>query len=218
MDERQKIIDERYQGDAKRFESDFADAVLVGRLDTVSWDNLLADATVLSDLKKAGHDLIEAHLGYLPGDSVIIPYEPYLRALIQSYWHNQMSEAEFIHQVEEHIKLIRNTDMQYNTCLTYDDDIYLNYNETFVPYGLDVKNRLTWFLGYEPKLEHSLIAEMWMRSVMARDMIQLPDTITEVDWKAITLIKYREILLEQGQVAADASPCYRQEVRKSSAV
>ena len=206
MDWRQQLIEEKYNGDVKSFEADFADDVLEGRLHTVSWENLLADATILSDLKQAGHDLIEAHLGYLPGDNMILAYEPYLRALIQCYWQNQLSEDDFIQQVAEHIKLIRNNDMQYNTCLTYDKVIYHNYEKTFIPYGHAVKSRLTRFLGYEPKLEHSLIAEMWMRDVMARDTFKLPAHISAVDYKAIALIKYRKVFLEQGQAAADASP------------
>jgi hypothetical protein len=50
---------------------------------------------------------------------------------------------------------------------------------------------------------------MWMRNVLARDTIQLYDTITPIDWKALTLVRYREVLLEQGQGAADASTLLR---------
>lgn len=203
---RQKLIEEKYDGDVVRFEADWADAVLEGRLHTVSWADLIVDATVLADLKETGRDLIETYLGYLPGDSTILPYEPYLRALIQHYRQNQISGSDFTEQVEDHMKLIRSEDMKYNICLTYDEAIYHNYQKTFVPYGHRVKARLIRFLGYEPTLEHSLIAEMWMRDVLANDSVTLPETITAIDRKAITLIKYREVLLEQGQAAADASP------------
>ncbi|MBD2704672.1 hypothetical protein IC229_28810 [Spirosoma sp. BT702] len=206
MNWRQKIIDENYQGNADRFEADFADAVLEGRKGAVRWDDLVTDAVILPDLKQKAQDLIDQYLGYLPGDSVIMPFEPYLRALLNMYWQHQLHEDDFIEQLEAHLKLIRNADMRHNTCLTYDEAIYQNYDKTFAPYGYAVKSRLTRFLGYEPKLEHSLIAEMWMRNVMAHDEIQLPETMTPVDWKAITLIKYREVLLERGQTAADASP------------
>ncbi|RYZ84991.1 MAG: hypothetical protein EOP04_16870 [Proteobacteria bacterium] len=205
---KQKIIDEHYSGDAVRFEAAFAEAVAEGNLHAVHWDDLIVDATTLPELKNTGRELIEINLGYLPGDPVILPYEPYLRALIQSYWQNALTEDDFLDQLENHIKLIRNADMKHNTCLTYDEAIYRNYHKTFVPYGYTVKTRLTEFLGYEPKLEHSLIAEMWMRDLIARDEVQLPASITAADYKAIALIKYREVLLEQGQAAADASPLY----------
>ncbi|MVM33432.1 hypothetical protein GO755_25570 [Spirosoma sp. HMF4905] len=49
-----------------------------------------------------------------------------------------------------------------------------------------------------------------MRNVIAKDVFKLPDFISEADYKSIALIKYREILLEHGQAAADASPLFAQ--------
>lgn len=172
----------------------------------MAWDDLLTAATTLPNFETAGRDLIESRLGYLPSDSTIIPFEPFLRALIQAHQQGQLSEESFYQQADEHIKLIRNQDMRHNTCLKYAPEIYQNYERSFTPYGYAVRSRLTWLLGYEPHLDHSLIAEMWMREVMARDTIQLPEAITPVDWKALTLIKYREVLLDQGKAAADMSP------------
>ena len=205
----QKIIDEYYNGDAVRFEAAFDEAVTEGNLHAVHWDDLIVDATTLPELKETGRELIEINLGYLPADHVIVPYEPYLRALIQSYWQNAIAQDNFLDQLEDHIKLIRNADMKYNNCLTYDDAICRNYDRTFIPYGYAVKDRLTRFLGYEPKLEHSLIAEMWMRDIMAKDTLQLSEQMTAIDVKAMTLIKYREVLLEQGQTVADRSPLFK---------
>ncbi len=205
---KQKLIDEKYNGDADRFEADFADAVLEGRLKAVRWDDLVVNATTLPELKEVARGLIEINLGYLPGDSVIIPFEPYLRALIQHYYQNTLSENDFLDQLEDHIKLIRNADMKHNLCQDYEEVIYKNYNRTFAPFGHAVKSRLASFLGYEPELKYSLIAEMWMRDLIAHDEVQLPDEITMADFKAIALIKYREVLLEQGKAAADQSPLF----------
>jgi hypothetical protein len=206
MNWRQRIIADDYNGDAKRFEADFAEAVEEGRLYTVQWDELALASTTLPNLENAGRDLIERQLGYLPHDNCILSQEPFIRALIQAHQSGQLANDAFEQQIQDHVKLIRNIDMRHNTCLAYDAVIYENYHKTFAPYGYAVRSRLSHFLGYEPQQEHSLIAEMWLRDVMARDMIQLPETITPIDWKAITLIKYREVLLEQGQTAADASP------------
>ena len=209
MDWRQKVIAERYNGNAARFEADFADDVEVGRMHAVNWNDLLVDATALIHLKGDARGLIEHYLGYLPADSTILRFEPYLRALIQIHHQNLLTEQHYRHQLEEHIKLIRKADLRYNTCQTYAEAVFRDYHETFVPYGQPVFNSLTKFLGYEPQLEHSLIAEIWLRDVIARDTIQLPDEITPIDWKVLTLIKYREVLLERGQAAADASPFLR---------
>lgn len=181
-------------------------AVAEGRLHALHWEDFLADATTLTHLKDTGRGLIELNLGYLPPDEVMMPFEPYLRALIQLHWQNTLSQDEILDQAEEHVKLIRNADMKHNTCQAYDEAIYQNYRNTFVPYGYAVKERLTNFLGYEPKIEHSLIAELWLRDIMADDTYRMPDEMTPDDVRALTLIKYREVLLAKGQEAADASP------------
>ena len=206
MNSHQKIIDEHYNGDSKRFDDAYAEAVVEGRRYMVQWNDLVTAATILSELEEEGRDLIERHLGYLPSDNVILPYESYIRGLLHSYKQGQMTTDNFHQQVDDHVRLIRNADMTHNLCLAYDADIYQNYHEMYSHYGYAAKSRLSGFLGYEPKLEHSLIAEMWMRDVMAKDTFKLPAYICAVDYKAITLIKYREILLEYGKVAADASP------------
>jgi len=205
MDWQQRVIADTYQGDAKSFAAAYAEAVEEGRKGSVQWDDLLRETVTLPNLKDDARLLIEAYLGYLPADSVIMPYEPFLRALSQSHAQGHLSDDQFMQEAEAHIKLIRKADLQHNTCLDYDAAIYENYRKHFVPYGQIVKDRLTQFLGYEPELQHSLIAELWLREVMADDRFMLPNTVTPADWKAVTLIKYREILLEGGLEAADAS-------------
>ncbi|RRA98610.1 hypothetical protein [Larkinella rosea] len=206
-----KVTDEKHTGDVARFETDFAIDVQLGRLHAISWNDLLLDATTLTHLKKEAHRLIEHYLGYLPSDTAILPFEPYLRALIQSYRQSQLTQYDYCHQLEEHIKLIRNKDMEstYNTYVTDDKTIYKNYEETFIPFGQVAKSRLMGFLGYEPKLEHSVVAEMWLRHMIANDTIDLPDAMTSIDQKAAAMIKYREILLESGRAIADSSPLFR---------
>ncbi|UFH54790.1 hypothetical protein [Spirosoma sp. KNUC1025] len=205
MNWRQQTIDTDYNGDAKRFEANYAEAIAEGNRLAVRWDDLLVDATTLPHLKETGRELIKINLGYLPPDQVMLPYEPYLRALIQNYWQNAIAENDFLDQLEDHIKIIRNADMKHNTCLAYDEAIYQNYHATFAPFGYAVRERLTRFLGYEPQLEHSLIAEMWMRGIMADDTYKLPDEITSDDIRAITLVKYREVFLKDGKSVADMS-------------
>jgi len=50
------------------------------------------------------------------------------------------------------------------------------------------------------------VAEMWLRTILARDTIKLPDEMSPIDYKALTLIRYREILLSKGKLAADNWP------------
>ncbi len=183
-----------------------ANAIEEGRLYTIQWSDLERGSTVLPDLETAGREIIEQKLGYLPHDVCILEQEPFIRALIRTNRTCYISDADFDQQVDEHIKLIRNVDMRHNTCWVYDAEIYDNYWKTYVPYGYAVKKRLTMFLGYTPELRHSLVAEMWLRNVMAQNEVHLPDYPIAVDYRAIALIKYREVLLEQGKEVADDSP------------
>ncbi|WP_375444411.1 hypothetical protein [uncultured Fibrella sp.] len=197
-----------FSSDAQHAQVLSNDDVEEGRVGSVKWNDLLVHATAFPELKDTAHGLIKIHLGYLPMESVLMPFEAYLRALIHQHWQGAIEQEDFLDQIEDHIKLIRNEDMKYNTCQTYDEAIYRNYENTYLPYGYVVRDRLSQFLGYVPQLEHSVIAELWMRGIMADDTFQLADTIDPVDIRAMTLIKYREVLLTQGQVPADESPLW----------
>ncbi|WP_375447195.1 hypothetical protein [uncultured Fibrella sp.] len=204
----QKLTGVSYNSDVQHAHVHLNDDVDEGRVGSVKWNDLLVHATAFPELKETAHGLVKIHLGYLPLESVLMPFEAYLRALVHQYWQGSIEQEDFLDQIEDHIKLIRNEDMKYNTCLTYDEAIYRNYENTYLPYGYMVRDRLSQFLGYVPQLEHSLIAELWMRDIMAEDTFQLPETIDPVDIRAMTLIKYREVLLRQGKAAADRSPLW----------
>jgi hypothetical protein len=208
MNFEQKFSNNDDTANPEKPQPEFADDVLEGCIEAVNWGDLITDATALTHLKGTGRGVIKIDLGYLPPDHVMIPFEPYLRALIQIYWQEAISEDDFCLQLVDHIKLIRNADMKHNRCQTYDEAIYENYRSSFVPYGYAVRERLSRFLGYEPALEHSLIAEMWLRDLMADDSYQFSDEITPEDIRAVTLVKYREVLLTEGQQAADTSPLW----------
>lgn len=201
----QNVIDQRYNGDAEAFQKDFDLAVLEGHLYTISWNDLNNASNSLPHFAQKGRELIECRLGYLPHDSVTLPFEPRLRTHVRAYEFGLISVYEFEQQADTVLKEIRNRDMRHNTCLTYDPQIYRKYFDTFVPYGYAVRERLSNFLGYIPDLKHSVVAELWLRDLVARDDIRLPNWPTSADYKAMTLIRYREVLLEQGKEAADAS-------------
>ncbi len=198
----QRLIDELYDGDASRFKEAIAEC----NREFIRWKTLENAATILPHLDIQAQEVIEKWLGYLPAQHVVLSYEPFVRAIINSYQQGQISDKDYSNQLEAHIKLIRNADMIHNLMPDYDPQIYQNYTATFCPYGQMSKDRITTFLGYEPQLKHSLVAEMWLRKMFAQDVFQLPGCITTIDYKVLTLIRYREILLEFGKEAADASP------------
>jgi hypothetical protein len=197
----QKLIDELFDGDA----SSYAEAIAESHRESIEWKTLESAATILPHLEIEAQNLIERRMGYLPAQRIILPHEPFIRAFINSYQHGQLTAEEFSFQTEAHIKLIRNADMEHHLCTDYAPELYKNYWATFMPYGSQAKDRIASFLGYEPKLEHSLAAEMWLRKIFAMDNFYLSNEITAIDYKVLTLIRYREILVEYGQEKANTS-------------
>lgn len=206
MDWRQKTIQNVFGGNEKRFEKAYQEAVKEAISEAVSWKDLALNATVLPNLENQTKDLIERRLGYLPHPAVSLRYEPYLRALLQRHQQGQLSSEAFTHEAEAHIQLIRNADMQHYSAPEPAPHFVQSYQKMFGIYGLQAKERLARFLGYEPLLEHSLMAELWLYDLMIRDTLRLPDSPTAVDFKALTIIRYREVLFTHGKAAADASP------------
>lgn len=211
MDWRQQTIQNVFGGNEQRFKQAYQQAVTEAISEAVSWKDLALHATVLPNLEGQAKDLIERRLGYLPHPAVTLHYEPYLRALLQSYHQGTLSSDAFTEQAEEHLKLIRNADMQHYSSPEPAPHFVQSYQKMFGIYGGKVKERLTRFLGYEPRLEHSLMAELWLFDLMARDTVRLPDGLTAVDFKALTIIRYREILLSQGLTDANDSPLFKQQ-------
>lgn len=209
MEWRQKMIQEVFGGDEKRFEKAYDEAVNEGIQDAVSWKYIALSALVLPDLEQQAKDLIEIRLGYLPPASITLPYEYELRTLLQNFNLGKIDQDDFYSQADRYIKLIRNDDIEPNDCLEYEPYLYENYKRDFIPYTQMAKIRIMDFLGYEPSLEHSLIAESWLASIMAKDYLKLPPVITPIDYRALTIIKYREVLLSQGKEVADTSDLLR---------
>ena len=206
MQWREKVIKEVFNGDVARFEEAYQTMADEARSKAISWDDLNRSATVLPDLVQKGKTAIEYYLGYLPDESVTIRFEPFLRSLIQQKEAGHLPYKEYSKLAEEHVRLIRNEDVKHNLMDDYDQELYKSYESGYLPFGAAAKQRIIDMLGYAPKLKHSLVAEMWLRTILARDTIKLPDDMSPIDYKVLTLIRYREILLSQGKDAADNWP------------
>lgn len=222
MDWREKVIKEVFNGDVERFEQAYQAMADEARSKAISWEDLNRSATVLPDLVQKGKDAIEHYLGYLPDESVTISFEPFLRSLIQQKDAGIIPYSEYTILAEQHVRLIRNEDVKHNLMYDYDAELYESHQAGYAAFGAAAQQRIVYMLGYAPELKHSLVAEMWLRTILARDTIKLPEEATAIDYKVLTLIRYREILLSQGKAAADNWPvlncdplirasCYEQE-------
>ena len=206
MDWREKTIQNVFGGDEQRFQQAYQEAVNEAISEAISWKDLALNATVLPNLEEQTKDLIERRLGYLPHPAVTLPYAPYLRALLQQHQQGQLSSESFIHDAETHIKLIRNADIEHYSSQESAPHFVQSYQKIVEIFGFRAKERLAGFLGYIPEVTHSLMAELWLYELMLKDTLRLPASPTAVDFKALTIIRYREILFTQGKAAADGSP------------
>ncbi|MCF0061321.1 hypothetical protein MUK70_18960 [Dyadobacter chenwenxiniae] len=176
----------------------------------IQWDDLVAAATVLPEFAQDGKDEIEYYLGYLPAQQVTMPFEPFLRALIQQFRSGTLSLDEYNRLSEDHIKLIRNEECKYNSVDDYDATLYYQYERDYLPYGPIARQRIVDILGYEPNLTTSLFAEMYLRKIMSMDIVVMPtDEMISLDFKLIGLVRYRQALKTQGKDAADNWPVLR---------
>ncbi|MEJ7659608.1 MAG: hypothetical protein WKG07_08260 [Hymenobacter sp.] len=167
--------------------------------------DLLNAATILPELKDEAIDLIGRRLGYLPLDELAtIKYEPFLRVLIKQYQNRQLKEEAFASQAEDLIKMVRQSDMRHEPfIIAYEPRHYALYETQQADYKSIVRNRISRFLGYAPDLRYSLNAELWLRHMMTRSLLWEIEDETDFDRRAITVIKYRELLLADGLDAAD---------------
>jgi hypothetical protein len=200
----QIVINESFNGSAEAYEEARAHSTRK----TLKWSDMVVAAKTLHDLELSAHKLIERLLGYLPPDYLTLPQESFLRALIQQYQSQYLSFEELVTQVEDHVKAIRNECVKSNSAISYDRLAYRKYFEYLPEKAEEAKARLTKFLGYEPKLEHSVVVEIILRESLIDDKFYFPDGLTTSDMEAITVVKYREVLLEHGKRAADASPLW----------
>lgn len=173
----------------------------------MNWNSLMLCLKVYPELDAKVKNLIEKRLGYLPTAPSTIKVEPELRIIYQQYRFGQITLDELYKQSEVMIKFIRYMDISPDHKLYDYKNVYDEYAAVFLPYMLKARKRIKFILGYDPPLEYSLAAEIWLSQVFAKDdTMLLPDTITPTDYRVMTSIKYREVFLQEGEAAAMHSP------------
>ena len=202
QEDHKKFLNENYKGNKRAYLRDREEH----RREVIQWDNIILSATIFPELEDKAQYLIKTLLGYLPVDYLTLPHEPAIRALLYNRQMGSISTDDLMKQVEEHVKLIRNEDIKSHSCIIYGMSTYRKY-ESCAPLHLEkVKQRLTKFLGYEPQLDTSISIELYLYEKYLSDRYYFPEEYTDKEMQAMTIIKYREVLLEHGKAAADASP------------
>jgi hypothetical protein len=208
MDLIEKIIKQDYNGDKAAYLKAHRQYFDTERRETLFWKDVELGALIFPEHEEFGKRAIEVFLGYLPERGITLPYEPILRTIINQFETGQITDDNYLELVEEHIKLIRNDDLDVHSDGDYEQEAIDQYHSEYPNFGELARNRLISFIGYAPELQHSLLAELYMREIMSFNDDPLPAELTIYDHRAVAIIKYREVLLEYGKVAANASPLW----------
>lgn len=173
----------------------------------VKWDQVVDSFNVLPEHERDAHKLIIKMLGFLPESNITLPEEPFLRKIIANIYNDTITSQQCFGQADPYIISIRNKWLHpHHTSIKYHEQIYETYSKITSAHKQKIRERLTKTLGYEPDLETSIAAEIKLiDTFFGKEKISL-DEITPADPQAILIIKYREILLSDGKIAADKSP------------
>lgn len=189
----------------------------MGQRSKFQWQDIVAHENFMPQHKRRIQRIIVRVMGYLPYKSVYFPHQAFMRAEFDNYIKGLTTEERFWKETLLHVLDIRNDDMFKSGYLDYKEygSLQQQMYNGFMPDRIQlVRKRLSSFLGYEPDLVHSYDAEMWLREAMRNTGMAEDSPITAQDYRAITITKYREIFLKDGEREADCSyfSCERPEI------
>ena len=175
----------------------------------MDWQEIITYSACLPHLEKQAQRLVDGFIGYLPLPMVYIRHEPFVRALIASFQSGNISEDVFLRETEFYTKMMRNDDMKKYGWAR--DDVFFDnnveqYETNLSQYKQAARDRLSEFLDYEPSIEHSWDAEIYLRQVFTMDFYYKEMPYCLLDYRAVTIVKYREHLMLSSKEAADNSP------------
>jgi hypothetical protein len=205
LDNEKKWIEDGYNGDIEKYHADTEQH----NRNLINWQELVDYETLFPEHKERAEKLIRICLGYIPPEAGnFFYYEAKIRKAIERFNVEKYSEEKHFDEVYAIVTDIRNEDMKKETfCRDYGEREMKAYTtHTLIPYSQIARDRLAHYLGYYPDLRYSLEAEILLRYHLADDTFFAKEKITPYDIRAMTIVKYREALLNEGQEAADKSP------------
>lgn len=211
---RNELIEKYYNGNAQVCDKDRASDDPVGdahffrygKRPTTHWRDIELHAKCHPEHEELALAWIRFLLGYLPQQHAYMPCLPYIQSLVQHSETGNITDIAFSTEMISYAKKIRNDDMKrggwvYKTPFAKEDfDLYNRHLAVYKPLA---RLRLCDFLGYEPLLEHSLDAEVFLRQLFQEDSFNSQAPYCNADFKAGTIVMYRQAFLQKGAAAAD---------------
>lgn len=152
--------------------------------------------------------LIKRSLGYLPSPEIYLPHLAFAQSLEDNHANGVIPDDVYAREAVALDERIRNDDMKkggWVSKLEFDQSDYDFYNEYLEIYKNAARERLCRIMGYEPLLLYSLTAEMLLRHFIESDSYYSEMPMCEVDFKAVTITRYRELYITEGETVADQS-------------
>lgn len=202
---KKKHIDEYYNGDKEKY----CAQTKVNNLKITFWNELVEYDNIFPEHKKRAEHLIQTMLGYIPPDTGNYFYhEVEIRKAINSFNVEKYSEEKHFDEVYAIVTELRNADMKKEDFgREYGEREMIGYTSyTLIPYSQIARDRLAKNLGYYPDLRYSLEAEILLRYHLSDDSLIPENKMMNFDFRSMTIVKYREVLLNEGLEAADRSP------------
>lgn len=173
---------------------------------TLYWDDILLQSKCAPEFRNQALSQIRHWLGYIPAEHIYMRHISYLQSLVAGYKSGTILFETFSEQLYTHLLNIRNDDMKkggwvrFTTRHPADIKRYETYLSVF---RQPARQRLSALLGYEPSLDYSLEAEVYMRQLFANDSFHTNMDYTEADYKAATITTYRQTFIQFGEAEAD---------------
>lgn len=213
---RKNFIEKYYNGDADAYDKNMTsddperDAAYFafGDRPTTHWQDIERHVKCHPEYEELALAWINFILGYVPQQHAYMPYLSFLQTLFETSETGKISDENFSKELIFYVKKVRNEDMKRGGWVlkkTFSKTDLDFYNSHLALYKQGARNRLSKLLGYDPLLEHSLEAEIFLRQIFQEEFFHADMAYCNADYIAATIVKYREIFLRDGEAAADAS-------------
>lgn len=213
---RELFIKKYYNGDAEAYDkmmhSDDPEAdaryLAYGIDPCTHWSDIELHTKCHPEYEELALAWVRYALGYLPQEQAYMPYLAVLQTLVENDRTGKLPEGQFVDELLFYVKRIRNNDMKkggwvYHT--VQPESVLKTYETHLSLYKQQARERLCKFLGYEPLLEYSCDAEVFLRQIFENDAFYSDMPWCDADYKAGNIASYRQIFLKDGEAAADAS-------------
>lgn len=170
----------------------------------IDWNDIDLAAKYGSEYQKSVLKWVRNHLGYVPHEGVLMPY----MAMAQSIIKNAVESVVPLEiTTKEFLKLarsIRRDDMFKGDWVKSILNPYYQtmYDSELKEYKQKARDRLCTFIEYEIQVEHSFLAEIYLRNMFTFENYHEGMRYCNMDMKAATIALYHEAYHTEGPQAA----------------